>query len=444
MSSRKLFLYNQGIEPQVNLHQLEPLGWEVFTAPDLYSAKNLINDHDFYIGVICLNNGDCTGISSLEEFLLTNRFIEWIAIVASIDRQSAAFGKLVGELFYDYHTLPLDVGRLSVILGHAYGKAELKHQLINRIEGKGDYQMIGTSAVMKKLYRDLKKIYDSDAPVLIQGESGTGKELAACALHQYSKRGHAPFIAVNCGSIPTHLIQSELFGYEKGAFTGAYRRKIGRIEEAAGGTIFLDEIGDLSLELQVNLLRFLEEKTIQRVGGGEHISVDARVIAATHVDLEEAIAQGRFREDLYYRINVLQLAVPPLRDREGDFELLAQEYFKKFLQDGVYTAKGFSRQAVHAMRNHDWPGNVRELINRVRRAVVMSENRLLTAADLGLERRAATRYPTTLDTARSQTEQRIIRSALYLSSNNVSEAARQLGVSRVTLYRLMNKLQIAQ
>jgi DNA-binding NtrC family response regulator len=239
-------------------------------------------------------------------------------------------------------------------------------------------------------------------------------------------------------------VQSELFGHEKGAFTGAYRRKIGRIEAAAGGTIFLDEIGDLSLDLQVNLLRFLEEKTIQRVGSTEHIVVDARVIAATHVDLDEAVSLARFREDLYYRINVLRLDIPPLRDRDEDVELLAQEYFEKFSQDGVFIARGFSHKALQAMKRYHWPGNVRELINRVRRAVVMSDRRLLTPADLGLEKRVEIRYPAKLEVARSQTEQQLIRHALHLSNNNVSEAARQLGVSRVTLYRLMNKLHMVQ
>jgi DNA-binding NtrC family response regulator len=444
MINRKLLAYSdQGSEAQACTRQLGPFGWEVITASDFCSARALIDRHDFYIGMVYMNH-ECAEINRLEELLLTDQPIEWIAVATSADWQSASFGQLIGDLFYDYHTLPLDIGRLAVTLGHAYGKVEVKRRLIIHHEDTGEYQMIGISPAMQKLYRDLQKIQFSDAPILIQGESGTGKELAAQAVHQNSNCSGGPFVAVNCGSIPTHLVQTELFGHEKGAFTGAFRRKIGRFETAAGGTIFLDEIGDLPLDLQVTILRFLEEKTIQRVGSTEPVSVNARVIAATHVNLEEAVALGRFREDLYYRINVLRLDIPPLRSRDSDFELLAREYFEKFSQGGVTVAKGFSKQALHTMKNYHWPGNVRELINRVRRAVVMSENRLITPADLGLERRLAARYQINLDRARSETELKLIRRALSLSNNNVSEAARQLGVSRVTLYRLMNKLQIEQ
>jgi len=252
-----------------------------------------------------------------------------------------------------------------------------------------------------------------------------------------------PFIAVNCGALPTNLIQSELFGHEKGAFTGAHQRKIGRIESAAGGTLFLDEIGDLALDLQVNLLRFLQEKTIERVGGTEKIHVDVRVIAATHVDLERAVKEGRFREDLYYRLNVLHLNVPSLREREQDIELLARFFFDKFAKEKNRNVKGFRRDTLQAMNDYEWPGNVRELINRIRRAMVMCDNRLITTADLGLERRLSQRRLTTLDEARTRAEKEAIQYSLRFNRNNVSQAARQLGVSRVTLYRLMEKYQIA-
>jgi DNA-binding NtrC family response regulator len=303
--------------------------------------------------------------------------------------------------------------------------------------------MVGTSPVMQALFRDIRKVGAVDAPVLIQGESGTGKELTALAIHARSRRAGAPFMAVNCGALPANLIQSELFGHEKGAFTGAHQRKIGRIEAAAGGTIFLDEIGDLSLDLQVNLLRFLQAKTIERVGGTQSLQVDVRVIAASHVDLERAVAEGRFREDLYYRLNVLHLRVPALRERESDIELLARFFFEKFAKEKNPQVRGFSQQALQVMNTYAWPGNVRELINRIRRAMVMCENRLIAPGDLGLERRGVKRTIRTLGGARAAAEKEAIRYALQYARNNVSRAARELGISRVMLYRLKQKYGIA-
>src|SRR5690606_39169086 len=254
---------------------------------------------------------------------------------------------------------------------------------------RGQFAMVGRSAAMRSLYQAIRRISASEAPVLITGETGTGKELAARALHEGSTRRNAPFVAVNCGALPETLIQAELFGHERGAFTDARERKLGRIEMAAGGTLFLDEIGDLPLSVQTVLLRFLQEGTIERLGGRSTTRVDVRVIAATHVDLERSIAEARFREDLYYRLNVLRLRVPPLREREGDVELLAQAMFERFAQRAGKRIRGFSRAAMDRMVAHPWPGNVRELVNRVQRGVVMCEGRLIAPADLGLERRAA-------------------------------------------------------
>lgn len=295
---------------------------------------------------------------------------------------------------------------------------------------------------MRQLFNQMEKIRGADTPVFLGGESGTGKELVSRLIHQHSPRRHAPFVTVNCGALPPTLIQSELFGHEKGAFTGAGERKMGKIEAAQGGTVFLDEIGDLPLELQANLLRFLQEKTIERIGSRQTLAIDARVIAATHVDLEEAVRQGRFREDLYYRLNVLYLKLPPLRERAGDVELLAEAFLKKFVRENRSRVKGFSQQALRIMNRHPWPGNVRELINRVQRAVVMCETPLITPADLDLERRLASRALLTLDEARQIAEAEAVRNSLMSNGNNISEAARQLGVSRVTLYRLMEKLKI--
>jgi DNA-binding NtrC family response regulator len=285
----------------------------------------------------------------------------------------------------------------------------------------------------------IDKTRNVDAPVLIDGESGTGKELVALAIHQVSPRANAPFVAVNCAALPANLIQSELFGHEKGAFTGAQQRKLGRLEAATGGTIFLDEIGDLPLDLQVNLLRVLQNRSIERLGSNQEIQLDVRVVAASNVDLEQAVAQGRFREDLYYRLNVLRLHTPPLRQREGDVELLARHYFKKLTEPSLGSARGFNQQALRVMSNYAWPGNVRELINRVRRAVIMSENPLLTPEDLGLEKRVADTGSMTLDRARAQAELQAIRCALRRNQNNMSAAARQLGISRATLYRVLER-----
>lgn len=262
------------------------------------------------------------------------------------------------------------------------------------------------------------------------------------SVHRQSPRSQAPFIAVNCGAIAPQLLQSELFGYEKGAFTGAQQRKIGRIEAARGGTLFLDEIGDMPLEMQVNLLRFLQEKRIVRVGGTEAVGVDVRVIAATHVDLVQAVAQGRFREDLYYRINVVCITTPSLIEREADIDELAQHYFAKFSSAHNRTVRGFSRAATAAIRNHAWPGNVRELINRVQRATVMAEGRFIQPEDLGFIDMPSADNALSLEAARATTDRLMIHRALSQARNQISQAASLLGVSRVTLYRLIEKYNI--
>jgi DNA-binding NtrC family response regulator len=400
--------------------------------------------YQFRVGIAQFDPGTDKQLPErMQELYLANANLQWVALMAREAMQDRALCELVRTCFYDYHTLPPDPDRLLVTLGRAYGMAELHQRLYRAQDGKlNEYEMVGTSPVMQALFRDIRKVGAVDAPVLIQGESGTGKELTALAIHARSRRAGAPLMAVNCGALPANLIQSELFGHEKGAFTGAHQRKIGRIEAAAGGTIFLDEIGDLSLDLQVNLLRFLQAKTIERVGGTQSLQVDVRVIAATHVDLERAVAEGRFREDLYYRLNVLHLRVPALRERENDIELLARFFFEKFAKEKNPQVRGFSQQALQVMNTYAWPGNVRELINRIRRAMVMCENRLMTPGDLGLERRSARRTIRTLVGARAAAEKEAIQYALRHTGNNVSRAARELRISRVTLYRLMEKYGI--
>jgi DNA-binding NtrC family response regulator len=279
--------------------------------------------------------------------------------------------------------------------------------------------------------------------VLITGESGSGKEVLAHFLHRAaSLAAEQPFVAVNCGAIPENLLEDSFFGHERGAFTGADRERKGYFEQAHGGTLFLDEIGDLPLDMQTNLLRFLQESTIDRVGSTKAIRVDVRVIAATNVDLEAALASGEFRKDLYYRLNVLPLTVPSLRERGGDIELLAQHFFEKFASDRGCRLRGFSRRAIVAMTSHDWPGNVRELINRIRRAIVLAEGKWILPADLGLQQfdEKSSRVP--LDEARMNAERHAISATLQSAGKNVSFAAKQLRISRMTLYRLMAKHHI--
>ena len=274
------------------------------------------------------------------------------------------------------------------------------------------------------------------APVLITGESGTGKESVARAVHDFSPRREGPYQVVNCGAVPVNLVTSELFGHERGAFTGAHRTRTGRVQAAHGGTLFLDEIGDLPLEAQSSLLRFLENRTVQRVGGEREESVDVRVVAATHQDLEVAVRAGRFREDLLYRLNVLHVHMPPLRARNGDTVLLARHFFRVFAGDQAGGVRGFSAAAVAAIQRHGWPGNVRELINRVRRGMVLCDNRYILPEHMGLEDGSEVASYPTLDELRADAERRGIRAALLACDGNVSAAARRLGVSRVTLYRL--------
>ncbi|CAG1012617.1 Regulatory protein AtoC [Anaerolineales bacterium] len=443
MSKRGTLLFSLGSNPHLPTHELASAGWEVNVATNLLDARTLIREQALLTGMILLDDPHRTTLGNIEDIMLVSRTMEWIALLTEKCLQSPVLIRFVAENCFDYHTLPLDAERLAVVLGHALGKAELKSRVATGRINYRDDELVGESLAMQDIYQKMRKMEGVDAPILISGESGTGKELVAHLIHQHSARGKAPFVAVNCGALPAHLIQTELFGHEKGAFTGAIQRKIGRIETAGGGTIFLDEIGDLPFELQTNLLRFLQEKTIERVGSHQSISIDARVIAATNVNLERAVAEGQFREDLYYRLNVLNLRIPPLRERTGDIELLAMTFLEKFSSQRKLSSRRFNQQALRCMNLHSWPGNVRELINRVQRAVIMSEGPFITPADLGLEKRAATRNLLTLEKARDKAEKEAIQFSLLCHRNNISETARQLKVSRATLYRLMSKFQIS-
>ena len=438
---RKIFYLAQGdISPDLTEY-LDTDNWHIQKIASLDEAMNTLSSHDFHVGVIHLELCTTGCLLPLENVILQGADMEWLIILPRDCRKSTAFCKFITENFFDYHSLPIDGPRLSSSLGHAYGKALLKRKAVPKSVNFSD-DLLGQSEPMLRLHRLIVKIRSVDTPVLICGESGTGKELVAHLIHQNSSRANAPFVTVNCGALPSNLIQSELFGHEKGSFTGAWERKIGKIEAAQGGTVFLDEVGDLPLTLQTNLLRFLQEKTIERIGSRESLLIDARVIAATNVNLEQAVKRGQFREDVYYRLNVLNINMPPLRERTGDIELLATAFLKKFSTENNRRIKGFTQQALRVMNNHSWPGNVRELSNRVQRAVVMGEKHLVSHHDLGLEKRKASRISVTLDQARQVAEVKAVRNSLISNGNNISQTAKQLGVSRVTLYRLMDKLQI--
>jgi DNA-binding NtrC family response regulator len=419
---------------------LEQAGWEVETVVSLSAAQAAAN-LGCPVGLIVFPEHTEVAVGDAEALIASTQ-TEWIAVVPTRLLEEPAWAKLALEGFYDYHTAPADRDRLLVVLGHAHGRATLKRNLNRKHEWIGRYHMVGKSRPMLELYAKLDRVTRAQAPVLITGESGTGKELVARAIHQHSRRASGPFVPVNCGGLPESLVHSELFGHERGSFTGAHQRKIGSIEAASGGTIFLDEIGDLPLALQANLLRFLQEKTIVRVGSTQRIPIDVRVIAATHVDLQRAVQGGRFREDLFYRLNVLHLTVPPLRERGGDIDLLVQSLFEEFNAQKNPVVQGFTRTAMRAMAAYPWPGNVRELRNRVQHAMIMAERRLITPADLGLTEANARRNVITLSNARAAAESDVIRATLRSNANNVSRAARELGISRVTLYRLMEKFGI--
>ena len=361
--------------------------------------------------------------------------IGWVAMAETPQLDDPIARQLVRDYCFDYVTLPAANTRIVDTIGHACGMISLgEPALMGTSSAEGG--MIGSCDAMLALFRSIRKVAATDAPVFISGESGTGKELTATAIHARSARRNAPFVAINCGAIPPQLLQSELFGHERGAFTGANQRRIGRVESANGGTLFLDEIGDLPYESQASLLRFMQENTIDRLGGQGSIEVDVRIICATHVDMDAAIEAGRFRSDLYHRLCVLRIDEPPLRARGKDIELLALHVLERYRQDASRRLHGFAADAIMAMHAYEWPGNVRELINRVRRAIVMSDARLITAADLELGAYAAS-STTTLAQARETAERQAIELALLRHRGRSAEAARELGISRATLYRLI-------
>ncbi len=383
------------------------------------------------------------GFSVLAEMLAADPFIKVIIITGRGEKEHAL--KAVGEGAYDFLYKPVEIDELKVVLKRAFyiSSLEREHHFLQRQIGEEGFQgMLGGSPQMQEIFATVRKVATTEAPVLIVGESGTGKELVALAIHRLSPRKEGPFIVINCGAIPETLLESELFGHEKGAFTGAHIQRKGRIEAARGGTLFLDEIGELSLALQVKLLRYLQEQVIERIGGREQIRVDARVITATNRDLKQAMKAGTFREDLYFRLAVVCIEMPLLRDREGDVFMLAKAFLNRYAEEARRRITGFTTQAMRAIENYSWPGNVRELENRIKRAVIMAEGTKISPADLELGVHHAKDEYLNLKEAREAMEKELIQKALARTKDNVTRAAEALGISRPTLYEMMEKLGI--
>lgn len=408
-------------------------GWDVATLKSGREARNFLAAHRPTVGVFDFASGfsshDLAGFKSC----FSSGGIGWVGILAARQLTNEVQRAVIRRYFSRYVTLPYELDSVVDAVGHEHGMVLLTTE--TDALAMHD-EIVGSCHAIKDLFRTIAKVANSDASVLISGESGTGKELTAVAIHKRSVRRNGPMVAINCGALPHDLVHSELFGYERGAFTGAFERRIGRIEAAHGGTLFFDEIGDLPLESQSIVLRFLQERKIQRLGGTESIDVDVRIISATNANLEKAVVEQRFREDLYHRLCVLRIEEPPLRERGGDIELLADYILNKYRSDAAHQIRGFSDEAIRALNAYSWPGNVRELVNRVRRALVMSDGRVLGAADLELDHMMS-EPDNTLTHVRETAERNAIEAALRRHRGRSCRAARELNISRATLYRLM-------
>jgi two-component system NtrC family response regulator len=392
-------------------------------------------------------NGTEEGFRCLQEMLQHNPAAKIILITGNDQRENALKAIHLGA--YDFYQKPINLEELKVIVRRAFHLSAIEEQnrsLYSALERQTAPfgGMIGQCPEMLAVFSTMRKIATSDAAVLIQGDSGTGKELVARAIHSMSLRKDGPFVPINCGAIPETLLEPELFGHEKGSFTGAHAQVQGKVEYAQGGTLFLDEIAELPQLLQVKLLRFLQDKTIQRVGGREDIPVNTRILAATNKDLDKEIKSGKFREDLYYRLGVVPIKVPPLRERKGDIVVLATFFLKRYCDLYTKRIRGFNSAALESMETYEWPGNIRELENKIQRAVLLSEGPLVEPQDLGFDAKSIARKSNTADVrtlkeAKEAVEKEMVMLALDKFGGNIAKSAEELGISRPTMYDLMKK-----
>ncbi|HEY9135966.1 MAG TPA: PEP-CTERM-box response regulator transcription factor [Pseudomonadales bacterium] len=386
--------------------------------------------------------GTTVGFELLEKILCLLPHTKIIVLTGREEKENAV--RAIGMGAYDFYQKPVDADILKLIVDRAFRlhQLEIDNKALSKARSTAIEGLITTSPEMLAVCRTVEKVAPTDATTLILGDTGTGKELIARGLHQLSNRSEQTFTAINCAAIPDTLLESELFGYEKGAFTGASSQKAGKIEAASKGTLFLDEIGDMPLALQAKMLRFLQERVIERLGGHKEIPVDVRVVCATHRNLQEMIATGDFREDLYYRLSEIVVEIPALKDREGDAIVLANAFLQRFAQEQGRALKGFTEEALTAIETYPWPGNVREMENKIKRACIMADGNKVSQQDLQISSNESDEQPLNLRQVREAAESTAITRAIRKCENNMAKAARLLGVTRPTLYTLVEKYKI--
>jgi two-component system NtrC family response regulator len=418
--------------------------YEVVVADERESALAQVRRHQPAVVTMDLGlppdpDGASEGLATLEQILALAPATKIIVLSGNQERANALKAVAMGA--YDFHQKPCEPELLKLVIERAFVLHAMQQENDRMLQIQSDSPLAGIvtrDPAMLRLCRDIEKLAPSSASVMLLGDSGSGKELFARGLHEMSARGEHRFVAINCAAIPTDLLESELFGHEKGAFTGAGQQTLGKIELAQGGTFFLDEIGDMALALQAKLLRFVQERVIERIGGRVEIAIDARIVCATHQDLKALVREGRFREDLYYRLSEIVLAIPPLRERVGDSVLLAHHFKNRTCAAEGRARLGFSGEALVAIEEYPWPGNVRELENRIKRAVIMAEGPQINAGDLGLPATQQCDTPVNLRQARDAAEYKVMVLALARADGCIVKAAELLGVSRPTLYDLMH------
>lgn len=426
-------------------------GYEVVVAGDRKSAIEALRAYEPAVVTLDLGlppdpDGTEEGFATLGEILALKPDTKVIVATGHGARESAT--RAVGMGAYDFYKKPVDIDELGLIVARAFHLHGIEEEN-RRLENDNDATLLGSiitgAPEMQKVAKTIERVASADVSVMLLGASGTGKELLARAVHEKSGR-KGEFIAINCAAIPENLLEAELFGYERGAFTGAVKSNVGKIELAERGTLFLDEVGDIPLPLQVKLLRFLQERVIERIGGRQPIAVDTRIVSATHQDLDAMTADGRFREDLYYRLAEIVVKIPSLAERSGDAVLLARHFVNRFGRELNPGVQSLSSDGIDAVDAYSWPGNVRELENRIKRAVIMADGKSVTAADLDLPSKAIAeehRLPINLRAAREVADRKAIRQAMSRSDNNISGAAKLLGISRPTLYDLLKQYRLS-